>query len=162
MHRPAKSKKFMQTGGNASFKKGIASIVLVVIVICVIAGGVGLFYIVKNNKRVIAIKSLSAIGKVSKLLPIQSDTKKELEVVNSLVSEFTKQDGKERAFMIMLQNDMELRPGGGFLGQYAIVKVKDGQVTSTFVEDANLLDYGESCGAISFSKNDEHKELEIP
>jgi len=130
----------MQTGGNARFKKGIASVALIAIVICVIAGGVGLFYLIKNNKRVIAIKSLSAIGKVSKLLPIQSDTKKELEVVNSLVSEFTKQDGKERSFMIMLQNDMELRPGGGFLGQYAIVKVKDGQVTSTFVEDANLLD----------------------
>ncbi|EKD46774.1 MAG: hypothetical protein ACD_67C00068G0003, partial [uncultured bacterium] len=31
-------------------------------------------------------------------------------------------------------------PGGGFLGQYAIVKIKNGEVVSTFVEDANLLD----------------------
>jgi hypothetical protein len=49
-------------------------------------------------------------------------------------------DGEERAYLVMLQNDMELRPGGGFLGQYAIVKVKDGEVISTFVEDANILD----------------------
>ena len=35
---------------------------------------------------------------------------------------------------------MELRPTGGFLGQYAVVKLKDGEVTSLLVEDANLLD----------------------
>jgi hypothetical protein len=35
---------------------------------------------------------------------------------------------------------MELRPGGGFLGQYAIIKVKNGKITSQFFEDANILD----------------------
>jgi hypothetical protein len=35
---------------------------------------------------------------------------------------------------------MELRPGGGFLGQYGIVKIRDGEVISFMVEDANLLD----------------------
>ncbi len=35
---------------------------------------------------------------------------------------------------------MELRPGGGFLGQYAVAEVKNGEVVSFFIEDANLLD----------------------
>jgi hypothetical protein len=42
--------------------------------------------------------------------------------------------------LLLLQNNYEIRPGGGFLGQYAIVKVKDGAVISTKFEDANLLD----------------------
>ena len=44
------------------------------------------------------------------------------------------------AFLLLLQNNMELRPGGGFLGQYAVIKVKNGEVVSSFFEDANLLD----------------------
>ena len=41
---------------------------------------------------------------------------------------------------MLLQNNMELRPGGGFLGQYAVMKIKDGAVTGLTFEDANLLD----------------------
>lgn len=40
----------------------------------------------------------------------------------------------------MLQNNYELRPGGGFLGQYGVLKIKDGKIISFVVEDANLLD----------------------
>ncbi len=117
-----------------------SKILLVVIALIIVLGAGGIFYLAKGDKKTFAIKSLSIIEKVAQLLPIQQDTKKELEVVNSLVSSITQKDGKERAYLVMLQNDMELRPGGGFLGQYAIVKVKDGEVTSTFVEDANILD----------------------
>lgn len=96
--------------------------------------------LLKVDKKVIAVKSLALLEKVSKFLPMEKDTRKELEVVNNLVEEFTKKDGVEKNFLILLQNNLELRPGGGFLGQYAIIKIKDGEVVSTFVEDANLLD----------------------
>lgn len=98
------------------------------------------FNFAKNNKKVIAIKSLSTLSSLSGFLPIPDDEKRELEVINALVENFTKKDDKVRVFMIMLQNNMELRPGGGFLGQYAILKIKNGEVISTFVEDANILD----------------------
>jgi len=105
---------------------------------------IGLIFLVprflKNNKTTLGIKSLSLASKASKLLPISDDEKKELEVMNTLVQKFTQKDDKERTFMIFLQNNMELRPGGGFLGQYAIIKIKNGEVTSSFFEDANLLD----------------------
>jgi hypothetical protein len=74
------------------------------------------------------------------LLLVETDKQKELSVVNQLVQEFTQKDGITRSFLVLLQNNMELRPGGGFLGQYAILKIKDGEVVSVFVEDANLLD----------------------
>jgi len=106
----------------------------------IIIVGVGLVYIAISNKKIISIKALSALSSVSKFLPIPQDEQKEIDVMNQLVSAFTKSDNQERAFLVLLQNNYELRPGGGFLGQYAIVKVKNGEVTSTFFEDANLLD----------------------
>jgi len=114
--------------------------ILIGIALVLLAGGVYLFNFSKINKRDLAIKSLAVINKFSGLLPIPDDEKKELDVINKLVEYFTKKDGVTRTFMVMLQNNMELRPGGGFLGQYAILKIKDGEVISTFFEDANLLD----------------------
>ncbi len=110
------------------------------VIAIIIAGGVYLFFYAKNHKTEFAVNSLNLFQKVSKLLPLAPDTKKEIEITNTLVQEFTKQDDKIRSFMILLQNDHELRPGGGFLGQYAIIKIKNGAVISSFVEDANLLD----------------------
>jgi hypothetical protein len=115
-------------------------IILLLIVVAVIAGGFFAFSYTVNNKKTVALSSLSMLSKVSKFLPIGQDEKKELEVVNTLVSAITKNDNQERAYLVLLQNDSELRPGGGFLGQYAIIKIKNGDVTSTYVEDANLLD----------------------
>ena len=115
----------------------------IVVFFMVVAIGIGSFFAfsyVKNNKKNIALVSLNAVSKISKFLPISQDGKKELEVLNSVVSELTKKDDVERKFLILLQNADELRPGGGFLGQYAVIKIKNGDVISTYVEDANLLD----------------------
>lgn len=92
------------------------------------------------SKQGIALSSLGALEKVAKFLPIEQDTKKEIETMDALAKEVLKSDGQTRTYLVLLQNNMELRPGGGFLGQYAIVKIKNGEVVSTFVEDANLLD----------------------
>lgn len=92
------------------------------------------------DKKNLAIATFSALEKVAQFMPIERDTKKELEVVDKLVAEFNKQDNVIRTYLVLLQNSTELRPGGGFLGQYAIVKIKNGQVENLFIEDANLLD----------------------
>lgn len=110
------------------------------VIIIIVAAGVYLFFYAKNNKTSIAVNSLNLFQKVSQLLPIAPDTKKEIEVINTLVQEFTKQDDRTRSFLVLLQNNHELRPGGGFLGQYAVVKIKNGEIISSVVEDSNLLD----------------------
>jgi len=115
-------------------------IVAIVVVLVLLIGG---FFLVSKNpgiKKMIALSSLSIANKLSNFLPITLDEKKELDVVDGLVSALTKKDDIERRFLFLLQNNMELRPGGGFLGQYAVIKVKNGEVTSSFFEDANLLD----------------------
>lgn len=105
--------------------------------------GLGLvFYYVKNHTTEFAISSLNLFQKVSQLLPISPDTKKEITLVNDLVAKFTAKDGQTYTFLLFLQNNYELRPGGGFLGQYAVISIKDGQVISARFQDSNLLDQG--------------------
>lgn len=111
-----------------------------VVIVIIVAGGSYLFFYAKSHKTEIAINSLNLFQKVSRLLPLEPDTRKEIEVLNTLVQTFTKNDDVTHTFLVMLQNSDELRPGGGFLGQYAVIKIKNGEVISTFVEDANLLD----------------------
>ncbi len=110
------------------------------IIILLLAGGAYWWLSRSGGKQEFALQSLSVVTKVSKLLPLEEDTKKELEAVDKLSQAILAKDGVTRTYLLMLQNNYELRPGGGFLGQYAVVKVKDGEVLSTFVEDANLLD----------------------
>ncbi|HHH12574.1 MAG TPA: DUF4012 domain-containing protein, partial [Candidatus Moranbacteria bacterium] len=94
----------------------------------------------KENKTEIIVRSVDAFRNVSKLLPIEEDKKERIDVLADLTDYVLRKDGRTRRYLLLLQNNMELRPGGGFLGQYAIVKVKDGEVVGFFVEDANLLD----------------------
>lgn len=115
-------------------------IIIFVTLLTLLASGVFFYAFSGKNKKMIAVQSISAFSKIAQILPIKADSKKELEVVGKLTEEFTKNDGQEKRFLILLQNTMELRPGGGFLGQYAILKIKNGEVTSALVEDANLLD----------------------
>lgn len=43
--------------------------------------------------------------------------------------------GGEKRYLILLQNQMELRPTGGFLGSYAVAKVKNGKLVDVSVQD---------------------------
>lgn len=113
---------------------------IIIATFLILSGGVYLFFYSKEHKAEFATSSLNIFQKVSRLLPLAPDTKKEIEVVNTLVSTLTEKNDQTKVFFILLQNSDELRPGGGFLGQYAIIKIKNGEVISSFVEDANLLD----------------------
>jgi len=44
-------------------------------------------------------------------------------------------DGKKREFMVLLQNENELRAGGGFLGSWAILAFEGGHLTNFDVKD---------------------------
>lgn len=54
----------------------------------------------------------------------------DLGTLAKLVGAFMNTGGEERVFLVLFQNNMELRPGGGFIGSFGILKVKDGSITS--------------------------------
>jgi hypothetical protein len=41
----------------------------------------------------------------------------------------------EKKYLVLFQNNMELRPGGGFIGSYGILTVKNGQITDFTIND---------------------------
>ncbi len=46
--------------------------------------------------------------------------------LSALMRYIMQRDGKERTFLVLLQNNMELRPGGGYIGSFGIVRIRDG------------------------------------
>jgi hypothetical protein len=57
--------------------------------------------------------------------------------------------GQSRRFLIQTLDTAELRPGGGFTGQYGILQIQDGRMSHLSLTDVNLLDYagnGEEIG----------------
>ncbi len=46
----------------------------------------------------------------------------------------------EKTYLVLLQNDKELRPTGGFITAYALVKVKNGQIVSKDSDDIYHMD----------------------
>lgn len=93
-----------------------------------------------TDKKTLAIESMSVVNSVVKLLPVEADTKKAVEAADKIAQALTQKDDTVRTYLVMLQNNYELRPGGGFLGQYAVIKIKNGEVEKFLLEDANLLD----------------------
>lgn len=50
---------------------------------------------------------------------------------------------KEKSYLVIFQNNMEIRPGGGFIGSFGILKIKDGKIKdfstkSTYEVDEKL------------------------
>lgn len=46
----------------------------------------------------------------------------------------------EKTYLFLLQNNRELRPTGGFIGTYGVLKVKDGEIVTFTTEDVYNLD----------------------
>jgi len=56
--------------------------------------------------------------------------------------------GGQRRFLIQTMDRAELRPGGGFTGQYGILQIKDGRMSPFTLTDVTLIDYAENGTAI--------------
>ena len=56
--------------------------------------------------------------------------------------------GQPRRFLIQTMDSAELRPGGGFTGQYGILQIQDGRMSPFNLTDVTLLDYAENGTAI--------------
>lgn len=113
---------------------------VVVSVILVIVAGLIWWKVAHTEKSTLAMQTFSVFGKAAQLLPIEQDTKEVIAAAQQLSEAVLKKDDVERTYLVLLQNNYELRPGGGFLGQYAVVTILNGEVKELTIEDANLLD----------------------
>ena len=72
------------------------------------------------------------------------DMQQNLEMTSTLLTQWNKitphltqilGEKSEKKYLIFFQNNMEIRPGGGFIGSYAIVKIKNFAITELKIED---------------------------
>src|SRR4030042_506487 len=67
-------------------------------------------YLQIQNRNIENLKPLANI------LPVSSERKNELQILADIYDKMGGWDG-EKTFLVLFQNDMELRPGGGFIGR---------------------------------------------
>jgi hypothetical protein len=83
---------------------------------------------------------LESLKRLLGLLPVKEELKTDLDTVISLADSLLDTNGAEKIFLILFQNNLELRPGGGFIGSFGILKVRDGNITHFAVHDTGNFD----------------------
>ncbi len=48
--------------------------------------------------------------------------------------------GQEKTYLLLFQNNLELRPSGGYLGSFAILKINNAKITHLGIHDTNIFD----------------------
>jgi hypothetical protein len=86
----------------------------------------------KNDPK----KMMHVAYTTSKVLPLGDKYDSALAIGEYILQE----DDVERTYLVLLQNNMELRPGGGYIGSFAIVTIKDGSVVRSAVHDTANFD----------------------
>jgi hypothetical protein len=66
--------------------------------------------------------------------------KQELKSIAVFADYLLRRDNREKTFLVLFQNNMELRPGGGFIGAFGILKVKNGEIKTLGTHDLSNFD----------------------
>jgi len=100
----------------------------------------------------LSLNNLNKIHRIGVLMPISSqltDIKTQLATATNLLNQVVPLTQllpslagypQESQFLVILQNNDELRPTGGFIGTYGLVNIKDGKPGSIITEDVYHLD----------------------
>lgn len=84
-------------------------------------------------------RNFAGLKPLLKVLPVGDERRKELAALADIYEKAGGFD-REKTFLVLFQNDMELRPGGGFLGSFGIVKTKNGKISDIQVHDTGVFD----------------------
>jgi len=95
---------------------------------------VGFYFVLQWKNE--PTKLINVAYNTSRVLPLGDKYETTLELAHYALQK----DDVERTFMILLQNNMELRPGGGYIGSFAIVTIKNGEVLDSAVHDTANFD----------------------
>lgn len=74
---------------------------------------------------------------------VQQEIKKRVGVDNAPLVDLLPQlmgFTRERTYLLLFQNNTEIRPGGGFIGSYAVVRVNQGNIELIILEGSEELD----------------------
>jgi hypothetical protein len=110
------------------------------LVAAILLSGWYVFWQVKN-------KNFENLKPILKFLPIGAERRNELDVLADIYAKaggfnppgFGGASGG-KTFLVLFQNNMELRPGGGFIGSFGILKTKGGKISDVQIFDTGVFD----------------------
>lgn len=85
-------------------------------------------------------QGLDAVGELVGRIPLADDIRVGSRTIGSLTDALISTDGEELVYLVLFQNNLELRPGGGFIGSFGILRIRDGHVTDFAVHDTGIFD----------------------
>lgn len=115
-----------------------------------------LYYIddIQQQMRQVSIKDIpinasqqKQLASVMALLPQAHDTIVQAQGMIGVIA-WLLGVGQQRRFLVQTMDSAELRPGGGFTGQYGILQIQDGRMSPFTLTDVTLIDYAENGTAI--------------
>lgn len=83
---------------------------------------------------------MEKINSIIGLLPVNKESRDEYGTLFSMADYFLKKDDTQKTFLILFQNNMEIRPGGGYIGSFGILKLKNGEVADLQTHDLSNFD----------------------
>jgi len=83
---------------------------------------------------------IKSINTAIDYLPIELSQKTQFKSMAYFANYFMQHDNQEKTFMILFQNNMELRPGGGYIGSFGILKIKNGKIENFRAHDLSNFD----------------------
>lgn len=75
-----------------------------------------------------------------RLLPVAEETRTDMRALLSIADFVLRKDDVTRTYLLLFQNNYELRPGGGFIGSFGILKIKNGALLDFAVHDTGNFD----------------------
>lgn len=75
------------------------------------------------------------LNKLKEKLEIQKKAAEKMREILKVLPEMIGVDGKRREYMVLLQNENEIRPSGGFIGSFAILAFEGGRFLNFQVND---------------------------
>jgi hypothetical protein len=83
---------------------------------------------------------LQKAGKLLDAVPFGDEQREEYKTIFTLANYLSKKDDIEKTFLVLFQNNLEIRPGGGFIGSFGILKIKNGEITDFQTHDTGTFD----------------------
>lgn len=85
-------------------------------------------------------RGIQGIVPILDMIPFFEGEGEDYKYAAKIAGSILNRDGKERTYLILFQNNLEIRPGGGFIGAFGIVKTKNGEVLSIETHDLSNFD----------------------
>ena len=117
-------------------KKRVWPLFLLIFFVLLVGGG----FLILNWVKTLSPTDLLESNVVKNYISEHAD-QKEVELF-SLLTEMIGGEEEVKNYLILFANNTEMRPGGGFLGSYAVVQVRGGNITIVKVEGTEVIDKG--------------------